>query len=1245
MRICREANMGDYKNIEKELLGIGQAKLQDIVFQIMNRRYTHTNIVNLGGASGVQTTRKGTPDAYLQLPNGNFVFAEVTIQKTSLLRKIKEDIKKCKNNAQKLLKKNTGVEKVIFACLGKLETLEIQECQNLCKEFCLANESPFEFWGLDKLCALLLHEYQSVAVSELHITFSHGLVKTLDEYLLGNKFDVSQQHEFLFRESELKDIENKLFDKNIVLLYGPAGCGKTRLCMHLAQTLRQGGCVKEIYYVKNAYDNGFDSLCTMVGQDKTVIILDDVNRLPFIKEFIDYVQNHKNIYVLGTVRDYALDAIIADLKYCNFDELLHYISISPLTKEQQESIIKSIIPKATYDILSIIHNVARENLRFAVMMAEILKKDGYLPTKMKDLMEKHFISVNSDLKNSMTSSNNTGYLKSLVLLAFFHRIVIDDGLNNWEAINTALNKLEISSDNFHDAMNYWDGQEVVNISFEGKVCEIGDQILSSYLFYKLVFEERRITLRDMFELFFPRYRKCFVDMFNSILPAYGYQNEEIIHQLTQVWNEIYKEKNNNETVQFISTFYGVFPVETLEFIKNRGIPLSQEFIDILCGFESINYYSIAIDILLEHIDYCQSEGNIVEKITEAFSIHRQSFDNNLVAQKYLLSKLSERLSLNNTCKEIFLSLSKKLLDFSFHSTEINANSMVCFTIEAVPYECLLEMRTIIWEGIIELYKAGNYKELIGLLAAFRYVPNSKKTKNLTRILDNDKKTVLSFVTEEAKKQLTFVQKITLKYLMECCCSDNSVDFQNLLQSLERKSADFRIYSNVFSRKREERIDWKLRTNKYDKIFETINLPADFHSYIVALQSIATDNNLVSAAVDAYFVYLNKHCPKVFVEYLRNFIVEFKDLEISYRTVSNILADKYDLKEFIAFVQTLNIKNKELLLLELLQNLTHPDISLELYDLCIKNIEEAYCTYDRATPRLLRLGDFIEYENFKSGFILKIFQIIQNSKNKNASKYKLIEEFYCGIGSNNWTSKDLSIEQIKKFFRDKLESVFYEMFFVLLQSNQLHASGDFVYHIASQNIEYLYRYYDLYFIDDKEFRMSEYLDIDALKRFPNMEQNMLIVYDRSKKFTKYIKPIHELTEIISKNFDDATFSKFSELFVEKYSTELKDLDILASCVSSLKSHWQIIYAKTLITKKINIGIFEQINIFGYPSVWSGSDVAMYAKIIETIDIFLRESQITTDNLSYITIIKERRTQLIKSKERARLRELSDYSFFA
>jgi hypothetical protein len=56
----------------------------------------------------------------------------------------------------------------------------------------------------------------------------------------------------------------------------------------------------------------------------------------------------------------------------------------------------------------------------------------------------------------------------------------------------------------------------------------------------------------------------------------------------------------------------------------------------------------------------------------------------------------------------------------------------------------------------------------------------------------------------------------------------------------------------------------------------------------------------------------------------------------------------------------------------------------------------------------------------------------------------------------------------------------------------------------KNIEYLYRYYDFYFLHEERFSISSYLDVDALCKLPNVAQNLLVIYERSKKLVEYKK---------------------------------------------------------------------------------------------------------------------------------------------
>ena len=506
------------------------------------------------------------------------------------------------------------------------------------------------------------------------------------------------------------------------------------------------------------------------------------------------------------------------------------------------------------------------------------------------------------------------------------------------------------------------------------------------------------------------------------------------------------------------------------------------------------------------------------------------------------------------------------------------------------------------------------------------------------------KTVLPFIDEQLKSKTNFAQKTVLYKMLECCCSDQDAEYQQILNQLKETSVEFKIYTEVFSRKREN-YDLYSNKTKYDKVLNELILPKDFHSYVHALNLIEVDINTISYAVNTYFRYINKKNPTCFESYLKLFISEFKDLDINYRESIYLLSEKNRIIDFIDFIQSSSVTHKNAILLELFSNLKLKDMNISLYNLCLQTFKNEYCLCDKTSNRVFRVIDFIEFEKFRPGFICTIFKFIQQSNNNNLNKYRIIDDFYTEIHTNGWTYHELSMRTIELFFGNELETVFYEMFFILIKKNILHTTEEFIYYLAMKNVEYLYRYYDLYFLHEEEFSMSSYLDVDALCKLPNVAQNLLVVYERSKKISKYFLPVFTVEKIISSNLTDETFVEFSQIFIAKYLNEEKDLNNMATIICSLKKEWQIIYVQTLISKKVSFEIFKKLDIFGPPSSWAGSEVTMYDKVIEAIDTFLTQTNITTENISYITWIRERRSKIVEYKKKARLRELSDYRFYS
>jgi hypothetical protein len=97
------------ENRLKEINGTVFQELCDSYLTIRDNNYLA--ISRTGSQTGKQKTTKGTPDTFFQLPNGNFLYCEITTD-TSTKNKLANDIKHIfrtlKNNSNYFLEKTTN---------------------------------------------------------------------------------------------------------------------------------------------------------------------------------------------------------------------------------------------------------------------------------------------------------------------------------------------------------------------------------------------------------------------------------------------------------------------------------------------------------------------------------------------------------------------------------------------------------------------------------------------------------------------------------------------------------------------------------------------------------------------------------------------------------------------------------------------------------------------------------------------------------------------------------------------------------------------------------------------------------------------------------------------------------------------------------------------------------------------------------------------------------------------------------
>jgi len=91
--------MSKINQIQNKLLELDGGKFQKLADAYLHKK-GYEKINPLGSVIGADKTRKGTPDTFIPLPNGKYVFAEYTTQQEGVFEKLKGDLKKCFDEAK-----------------------------------------------------------------------------------------------------------------------------------------------------------------------------------------------------------------------------------------------------------------------------------------------------------------------------------------------------------------------------------------------------------------------------------------------------------------------------------------------------------------------------------------------------------------------------------------------------------------------------------------------------------------------------------------------------------------------------------------------------------------------------------------------------------------------------------------------------------------------------------------------------------------------------------------------------------------------------------------------------------------------------------------------------------------------------------------------------------------------------------------------------------------------------------------
>jgi hypothetical protein len=709
--------MSRLQAIENELSSINQAAFQELCDSFLAlRNSNYSAFSRTGSQSGKQKTIKGTPDSYLLLPNGKYIFVEYSTNKTAGIRKLKEDIKKC-IDANKTSIPVNQIAEIIFCVNFNLSASKIETLRVL-----LANTRiALTVYTLDSLSLELHLHHRNLAHEYLGLPLDTGQIVSKEKFIAeynraSNEISTPLDNTFLHREQEIKDLKETLLLNDFIILTGAPGIGKTKLALEginhfLSENLTYGAyCVSYKHHtlLKDLYQF-FDS------EKDYILFVDDANRIDAFSQITGFFKATRKgkLKILITVRDYAFHEIgilcqefsprRLDLAKFTDDQIIDIIKAQPLEILDQ-------------DYHKAIVRIADGNPRFAIMTALLSKVHQNLDVlhDVSDLFENYFSTFIKDDGEFANALN----IKCLGLIAFFYTIPH----KNREITTSILINFGIDYSEFIDAIDKLEKLELVDIQFEH--VKISEQNLSNYFFYKSFIKDNllsfEILLNNYFESNSNRFNDCVIPANNT----FGVKNvmDKLQPFLQSNWRGI--KTDEEKAFKFLSSFWYYLHYETLELIFNitKALPIvtTNKYEVTYENNAFLNSKDNIIELLGEFLRSTNNLRDVIElgfeytrkkpehlpewihKIREQLTFDREDqtecpFERQVILYQILLDGLSKDDALFTG---VFYELSKTFMSFKFRHTRSGRNHSIYlydYTIPNIP--SIQNFRQRIWNAV------------------------------------------------------------------------------------------------------------------------------------------------------------------------------------------------------------------------------------------------------------------------------------------------------------------------------------------------------------------------------------------------------------------------------------------------------------------------------------------------------------------------------------------------------------------
>ena len=1196
----------DLIEYEKRILNLEAMKFEDLVHDLLLKEYPNMeNVSHLGRQVGRAVPTKGPVDIWFTSKKDKFevtTFVEITSQQTSLRTKIISDLKKA---TKEINKNKIKVNEVIYACTGRISPETYKEAKGILNNVGIIGEFNLKFWGIDEIVRLLKTYYPILAEKYLGIKINNGCIVPIKEY--GNKFNVVQDNIFLFREVEKEAIMRILQTDKAIVLYGPAGCGKTRIALQIFKELQELNHDSECHVVKMSGVGLFEDLKSLLNDTQKMhyVLVDDANRTNYIGDIANFIERQNNIRIIFTVRDYAVDSVMRALIKTGIQNY----EIKPFKQEDVVEIIKQGFGIERKSRLDYILEVSKGNLRFAVMAAQLINEKGKGVKQLSDLLEEYFNDVRERIE---ALSSDKLAEKVLAALSLFKRLDIRD-----KNLITEIGKVfGFSEIEFYDICDELDIAETINYHFDKSAIEIADQILADYLFYKIAIKEKKLNLKIIFEKFLCGYKNRFLDLFQSIINIYGL-NESLLSQLRAVF--AYLEENNRREIitKYLGLFHGLIPNETLQFVINKleEIPANEEreyhefgkdfyaeLLEILSCFSNSDYDEYAIDILIDTL--MKKPGMYKElkhSLCESFTINNVSHINRYHTQNYLLEKIIGLKEYDNYL-DLLSDVLNKQFSLSQRSTEAKGRSVTFYTVEMLNMEESRHHRNLIWQGINILFENSvDLKKIYKIVSSGTYI----ETGNELRKIDKN-------------YALQFCERLDLSVFGNKMFAINLLGHYKKMQGVKSfidsllTDSTLRFYYENLNYITGKFIHGKELKNAIKKLCDTTSFDEIINGLSCIAKHVAGGNSEWNCnnAIELVFDVIYERDKDAFCELVLQYIQSNPETGIRPLVLLKNLNSILELSAILSFLEMSDLKHKCNWIAQCLVCVPQDKIDDDIY-------EYAFNFFSNTYPETTlwygneRADSLLNFENYRKGFISNVVKAYQRLDNKMALKH------FCEL----LFSDEYTFDEILSVFNNDIE-LMKNVYLTLAKTNALmDLKGNWLNMLFKEDSENQYKLLKG-FIEEKHAHIPHI----AFYKF-NQFTDMFIDVLADGAYWYLNNQIHKLIF----GMDDSLFKSFICEYFERNKNNyilMRDLSILMEDASKER---QVEFAKSTVEHKVSIDIMRRMFFFGGPSSWTNSRIPHIKKNIEILEKFIEEYTMGTKYKLFFNERLERLRNHLKSTE--------------